>query len=103
VQIVEVVDVLLGGFLEDGLLGEDVLNATPIGNLPKLNQWKLNRDLSAKSSKLVKAENDDPFGEWITDCVLMATRLEPNSGQTAHTKLSRVDEQEPLLNDLIRC
>mgnify|MGYP000995662208 CR=1 FL=1 len=46
---------------------------------------------------------DDPFGEWITDCVLMATRLEPNNGQTAHTKLSRVDEQEPLLNDLIRC
>ncbi len=35
---------------------------------------------------------DDPFGEWITDCVLMATRLEPNNGQTAHTKLSRVDE-----------
>jgi hypothetical protein len=53
VQNVEVVDVLLSGFLEDGLLGEDVLNATPIGNLPKLNQWKLNRDLSAKSSKLV--------------------------------------------------
>ncbi len=47
---------------------------------------------------------DDPFGEWITDCVLMAIRLEPNNGQTAHTKLSsRVDEREPLLNDLIRC
>jgi hypothetical protein len=46
---------------------------------------------------------DDPFGEWITDCVLMATRLEPNNGQTAHTKLSTVDEQEPLLNDLIGC
>ena len=47
--------------------------------------------------------HDDPFGEWITDCVLMATRLEPNNGQTAHTKLIRVDEREPLLNDLIRC
>ena len=46
VQNVEVADVPPSRFLEDGLMVQNVLNATPIGNLPKLNQWKLNRDLS---------------------------------------------------------
>jgi hypothetical protein len=62
------------------------------------------REAGRRETAINRAQGcDDPFGEWITDCVLMATRLEPNNGQTAHTKLSRVDEQEPLLNDLIRC
>ena len=62
------------------------------------------REAGRRETAINRAQGcDDPFGEWITDCVLMATRLEPNNGQTAHTKVSTVDEREPLLNDLIRC
>ena len=45
------------------------------------------REAGRRETAINRAQGcDDPFGEWITDCVLMATRLEPNNGQTAHTK-----------------
>jgi hypothetical protein len=55
-----------------------------------------------KQASLSINGGDDPFGEWIADCI-RASWLEPNNGQTAHTKLSTVDKQQPLLNNLIRC
>jgi hypothetical protein len=57
--LVQDVDVPPIGNVEDNVLVQDVLDVPPINNLPKLNWWKLNCDISVKNSKLVKGEKNE--------------------------------------------